>query len=265
MAFHEFEPPNEAFPRARTAAECALAIAPELGEAHAALAYVELHHDRNWAGAERTFQRAIELNPNHAVTRLWYVNLLAVSARFEEALEQCQRAIELDPLSIVHNLVTGWVLFFQRRYDVAYQRMERALELEPGFFQAYYWRGWALWKMGRAEEAAAHLETSSRLAQHAPTVLHLRALNAAFAGRLDDAREILSRMEAMRGERYVSAFAIGLGHAVVGDLDAAEPWIERAAAERSPWIGFMKVDSRVEALRGRPRMDAIRDRLGERV
>jgi hypothetical protein len=52
---------------------------------------------------------------------------------------------------------------------------------------------------------------------------------------------------------------------VVGDLDAAEPWIERAAAERSPWIGFMKVDSRVEALRGRPRMDAIRDRLGERV
>jgi serine/threonine protein kinase/Tfp pilus assembly protein PilF len=262
IGFHEFQPPREAFPRARAAAERALAVIPDLGEAHAVLGYVALHHDRDWEEAEREYLRAIELNPNHAVTRLWYANLLAVRGQFDEALEQGQRALELDPLSIVHNLVTGWIHFFERRFDVAHEGMARALELEPGFFQAHQWRGWALWQMGRPEEASGHLETAARLAQHPPTVLCLQAMAAAFAGRRDECHETVARMIAMRSERYVSAFYIALGFIAAGDLDHAEPWIERAADERSPWINFLNVDPRVSALHGRPRIQAILDRLG---
>lgn len=263
LGFHEFEPPREAFPRARAAAERALALTPDLGEAYAVLAYVTLHHDRDWEAAERDFLRAVELNPNHAVTRLWYANLLAASGRFDEALEQGRRALELDPLSIIHSAVTGWVHFFERRFDVAYERMARALELEPGFFQAYQWRGWALWQMGRLEEASKHLESAAGLAQHPPTVMCLRAMAAAFAGRKDECREIVARMVTMRDERYVSGFAIALGYLAAGDADAAEPWIERAADERSPWVGFMKVDPRVSALRGRPRIESLLSRVGK--
>ncbi len=265
IGFHEFQPPREAFPRARAAAERALAAVPELGEAHAVLGYVTLHHDRDWGAAERAFLRAIELNPNHSVTRLWYANVLLAAARFDEALEQGRRSLELDPLSLIHNVVTGWIHFFQRRFDVAFEGMERALELDPGFFQAHLWRGWALWQMGRLDEASRHLETAARLAQHPPTVLLSSAMAAAFAGHRDECLETVGRMIAMRSERYVSGFYIALGLIAAADLDGAEPWIERAADERSPWINFLKVDPRMSALHGRPRIQAILTRLGRGV
>jgi Flp pilus assembly protein TadD len=155
--------------------------------------------------------------------------------------------------------------FFERRFDAAYEHMARALELDPGFFQAHQWRGWALWKMDRLEEAGEHLEAAARLAKHPPTVMCNQAMAAAFAGRKDECRRIVERMEAMRDERYVSGFFIALGHLATGDTDGAEPWIERAADERSPWINFMKVDARVDSIRNRPRVEAILSRLGRGV
>ncbi len=265
LGFHEFEAPREAFPRARAAALRALDRMPGLGEAHAVLAYVALHHDREWDAAEREFLHAIELAPHHAVTRLWYVNVLLAEGRFDEALEQGRRALELDPLSIINSLVMGWVHFFAGRFDVAYEKMARALELDPNFFLGHQWRGWSLWQMGRLDEAAEHFETAARLAQHPPTVVGYRAIAAAFRGRPDECRELLASLIAMRAERFVSAFLIALGFIVVGDPDAAEPWIVRAADERSPWVGYLKVDPRVAALHDRPPIQAILARLGRGV
>ena len=257
LAFHEFAPPYEEFPRALATAEQALALAPDLGEAYAVLGYVQLHHDRDWAAAERSFVRAIDLNANHAVTRLWYVNLLAEAARFGEAHEQCRRALELDPLSIILNLVHGWVRFFERDFGPAFEEMGRALELEPGFFQAHQWRGFALWQTGRVEEASRHLETAAGFTQHEPTALFLRAMSTAIAGRTEEGRALAARLEAMRAERYVSAFSLALVRIALGDLDAAVPWIEKAAEERSAWVGFMRVDPRMDAVRHDPRIEAL--------
>jgi serine/threonine protein kinase/tetratricopeptide (TPR) repeat protein len=262
VGFHEFQAPGEAFPRARAAAEQALAVVPDLGEAHAVLGYVTLHFDRNWSAAERQFLQAIELNPNHAVTRLWYANLLLAAARFDEALEQGRRALVLDPLSIINNLVTGWIHFFEGRFDVAYDKMVRALELEPTFFQAHHFRGWALWGMGKLGEAAPHMDTAAQFAQYPPTVLINRALAAAFAGHVDKCLETVAHLVAMRNERYVSAFYIAIGLIMAGETAQAEPWIERAADERSPWINFLNVDPRMSAMRARPRIQAILADLG---
>jgi serine/threonine protein kinase/tetratricopeptide (TPR) repeat protein len=262
---HGFESPREAFPRARAAAKRAMVISPGLGEAGAVIGYTALHHDRDWNAAERAFLFAIKLNPNHAATHMWYANALAAASRFDEALAECRRAGELDPLSFVNHLVMGWVPFFRRRFDVAYEGWARCLELEPGFFQAHQWRGWALWQMGKLEEASRSFDAAAALAQHPPTVMCCRATAAAFAGRAGECREIVARMVAMRDERYVSAFSIALGYLALGDAEGAEPWIERAADERSPWIGFMKVDPRVDALRGRPRVESLISRVGQGV
>jgi serine/threonine-protein kinase len=261
--FHEFESPREAFPRARAAAVRVLALLPGLGETHAVLGYTALHHDRDWQAAEREFLRAIELNPHHSVTRLWYANALLAAGRFDEALEQGRQALSLDPLSIINNLVMGWVHFFEGRFEVAYDKMGRALELNPGFFQAMAFRALALLFMGRAQEAVEQLEAAARVAQHPPTVLSFHAVAAAIDGRPDECRELLARMIAMRDERHVSAFLIAMGFVAVGDLDAAVPWIERAADERSPWVNYLKVDPRVAPLRDRPRIQAIIARLGQ--
>jgi hypothetical protein len=106
------------------------------------------------------------------------------------------------------------------------------------------------------------LETGAEFAQHPPTVLFIRALAAACAGRRDECLATIGRMVAMRQERYVSAYYIAFGLVAVGELDEAESWIERAADERSPWINFLNVDPRMSALHARPRIQAILAGLG---
>ena len=140
--------------------------------------------------------------------------------------------------------------------------MARALELEPGFFQAHHYRGWALWGLGRPEEASEHFRTAAQLAQHPPTVLYNNALAAAFAGRADECLATVARMVAMRNERHVSPFSIAIGYVVAGQLDQAEPWLERAADECSPWVNFLNVDPRIAPLRGRARIEALVAGLG---
>jgi hypothetical protein len=194
---------------------------------------------------------------------MWYVNALLAFGRFGEAYEQGRRALELDPLSIITYLVMGWTHFFEHRLDVAYESLGRALELNPAFFQAMAFRSLVLAHLGRLPEAAEQMEAAARAALHPPTALAFQAGVAALRGRLDECREFGARMIAMRDERYVSGFLIAMTFVSIGDLDAAESWVERAAEERSPWINYLKVDPRVAMLRDRPRIQAIVARLGK--
>ena len=89
---------SDAYPRARAAAERALALDPTLGEAHCAIAYLAyLHFD--WTTAEREFQRALELNPGGADIYDLYGRMYAALGRFDEAIAMQRRAQELDPLA----------------------------------------------------------------------------------------------------------------------------------------------------------------------
>jgi Tfp pilus assembly protein PilF len=91
--------PGDSFPKAREAAEKALKIDDTLAEAHASLAYIKRAYEWNWAGAEREFKRAIELNPNYATAHFWYGEHLTNLGRVDEGIAEIRRAEELDPLS----------------------------------------------------------------------------------------------------------------------------------------------------------------------
>ena len=76
----------------------ALEIDESLPEAHIDLAQVQSRLDWDWAGAERGFKRALELDPNSADAHGWYSFHLAIMGRFEESMAHAKRAVELDPL-----------------------------------------------------------------------------------------------------------------------------------------------------------------------
>ncbi len=90
--------PQEALPKARSAALKALELDENLAEAHASLAWVSSSFDWNWEEAERRFRRALELNPNNATAHHWYAGFLRAMGRFGEALREIDRAQALDPL-----------------------------------------------------------------------------------------------------------------------------------------------------------------------
>jgi tetratricopeptide (TPR) repeat protein len=96
-------PKKDAFPKAKEAALKALELDDSLAEAHASLGYVKGAYDWDSSGAEREFQRAIELNPSYATAHRFYGLALAGMGRFEEALRELKRALELDPLSTAGN------------------------------------------------------------------------------------------------------------------------------------------------------------------
>jgi Tfp pilus assembly protein PilF len=107
--------PKEAFPKAKAMALKALEIDDTLAEAHASLGFVKHRFDWDFAGAEKEFKRALELNPNYATAHQWYAFYFASIGKFTEAIEEMRRAQEFDPLSLEINADLGLMLSYARQ------------------------------------------------------------------------------------------------------------------------------------------------------
>ena len=153
-------PPSEAFPRAREAAAKALELDPTLAEAHSTAAYLKMC-DFDWAGAERGFKRALELNPSSADTYDLYGRLCSAQLRFDEAIALLRRAQEMDPLA--HRLDVATTLLRAGRYTEAAIGAESALAFEPELDRAHATLGWALIKNGKTDAGLASLERAVSL------------------------------------------------------------------------------------------------------
>src|SRR5207249_10847683 len=132
---------REAIPKARAAARRALELDDRLPEAHAVLADCA-RQDWDWDGAEREYQEALRLNPNHATTHQWYAEFLgAYRGKSNEALVEIDKAKSLDPLSAVIQATIGSQLFLAGRFDEALVEADKAPKLSPDFLFALETRG----------------------------------------------------------------------------------------------------------------------------
>lgn len=129
--------PDQSFPRAKAAAEKALAIDESLGEPHSALGKITYEYEKNPVRAEKEFKKAIELNPNYATAHQWYATVLSEMGRFEEAKAEIQRAIELDPLSGIIQTGLGNIFRQARRYEEAIDQYQKTIEMDRSFLQAH--------------------------------------------------------------------------------------------------------------------------------
>jgi adenylate cyclase len=129
----EFSAPTEAFPKAREAAERALAIDDHLAEAHASLGFVRFLYERDWGAAEMELQRAIALNPGHPTGHQFYADYLKAMGRWDEALAEMRLALDLDPVSMAVNTGMGHVLYLARDFDAAIEQYGKALKIDPTF------------------------------------------------------------------------------------------------------------------------------------
>ncbi|HEX6999299.1 MAG TPA: tetratricopeptide repeat protein [Gammaproteobacteria bacterium] len=116
---HGANPAPDAWQRAQAAALRALALDPELPEACAALADVKLYYEWDLPGAERAFQRALELNPGLAMSHYHYAWYLALIGRLDEAIAEHTRARDLDPLTPLHSAWLGSLYLYRGDYDLA--------------------------------------------------------------------------------------------------------------------------------------------------
>ncbi|MBP2647149.1 MAG: protein kinase [Gemmatimonadetes bacterium] len=257
LGFYEAMRPADAFPRARAAAERALALEPGLADAYPALAYVYMYHDWDWVAAATEFQRVLRLNPGHSTALQWYGNYLTLMGRFDEGIAAFSQAVELDPISGVKTAALGWGCYFARRYEDAELHARRALEIEPDSVVGHLWVGQALLGQREFDRAAQSFAEAARLTRRNALSLSGLAVAEAGAGRQPVARELLAEVETLASGQYVSSFNLAVVHVALGEFELAIDALERGYMERTHWMALLRVEPRLDPLRGHRRFEAL--------
>jgi serine/threonine-protein kinase len=261
LPFYSRLSPKDAFPQAKAAAKKALEIDEELAEAHASLAYVLAYYEWDWAGAEREFKRALELNPSYASAHHSYSRYLAARGRLEEATTEIERAQELDPLEILLKANKAMLAYFGGQYDQAIGELEVTLELNPDFPVAIWGLGLSYEQKGMYEKALASMQKTTSLS---PSLNFKASLGHTYAaaGKRREAQEVIDLLVEKSKEKYVPSYYFALIYAGLGEKDRAFDWLEKAVTERSTLLAYLQMDPRIAGLRSDPRFADIVRRIG---
>ncbi len=233
-----------------------------LAEAHSSLGLIMFQYDRNWAGSETEFKKAIEFNPNYPPAHQYYADYLKAIGRFPEAIAQMKIALELDPLSLAINTGLGHVLYLARDYDLAIDQYKKAVNLDPNFLQAHLWFGRPYLQKGMYPEALAEVSEAVRLSGENTMALAVLGHVLASIGKKSDAEDLLKKLRGRATKQYVPSYWIALIYVGLDEKDQAFFWLERAFAERSSWLAWVNVEPRFDGLRSDPRFGSLVKKMG---
>ena len=250
-------PTREFAPKARAAADKALALDETLAEAHTSLGLVKMDAEWDFAGAGRSFERALELRPRFAYGIHWHGHYLENIGRVEEGCAEMRRASEIDPLDRVYQVDIAMCRYKQRRFDEAGEQLKRAREMDPK---------WPLFDLtecliGLGQKNAPAALAAARRSETglgpAPITLVLLAQSEGLAGNRQGGQEQLKRLLAAGRSGYVPAYSVALAYYAMGDAAQGYAWLRQAWNDRNGalvWLGRA------------PMFDAARlDRRGEQL
>jgi TolB-like protein/Flp pilus assembly protein TadD len=255
------EPANDALPKAKAAALKAIEIDPILAEGHVSLAHSLYYFDRDFAGAEREFRKAIDLNPKYSVAHHWYAIYLTVVGRYPEANAEMKHAQELDPFSMAIGSWVGWTYYLSDDNEQALDQLLKTKEMDPNFLLTRYRLAFVYADLNMFNEAIAEAGHVQRLSNGKLATVAL-AYTYAKAGRRSEALEQVDLLIDAAKQRLVPPASIGRIYALLGDKDQAMKWLEKANDERDLQAVWIKHDRRLGNLRDDPRFLHLVKRIG---
>jgi DNA-binding winged helix-turn-helix (wHTH) protein len=259
-------PHQEAFIEAKASALRALAMDSSSADAQVALGTVLFLSEWDWAAAERSLQRALEINPEHTEALLQYGALQEALGRLDDGLRCKQQALARDPRSpgvLVQIAISYW---YQRKYDDTLAWAQRALEVDPKhvlasqFINHVYWRTgdvnrFAAWTVSQSSQAIAWGFPEERVAvikqvivdvQQVYATAGLSGVNRFWADQITNPQldfDILLKLASFRAVLYGAA----------GRLDEAFDCLDQAIALRDPALVHLAVAPDWDSMRGDPR------------
>jgi serine/threonine-protein kinase len=256
--------PDDAYPRAKAAAERALQRDPDLADAMISIGKVFCWHEWSFAEGVQKLERAVALAPNNSEAQWVLGTALPLMGRLPEGVEAVRRAVLLDPLRVEY---AGWLTRFQvyaRDYARALATGKELLEVDEQYERGLLWMGTAQLAMGEAEAALELFQRGQAVdrAVRSYDAMIVRALAA--LDRREEAEEILTRLENESRQHYVRSEYLAMGHAALGNMDKAFESLERAYQARSAGLIYLHLDPGYEPLRGDPRYTEMVNRIGLR-
>jgi tetratricopeptide (TPR) repeat protein len=247
--------PRDGMEAARTAAERALTIDPQLADAHVSLAEIEEAYDWNWPAAEKEYRRAIALNSTLAAAHLWYGMFLRDQNRMPEAMPELRRAEELEPLSVLGAMNMAHGLMKAGDSKGALERAQRAVDLDPELPTASLLLASAYRKVDDNGDAEAALVRARALAEGNPHALAQLGNVYTKTGRRSEALRVYGELQTMASHRYVSPFDLGNLSLQLGEEDRAITQFEEAYRQRSVGLIFLRNDA--PSFKDCPRMQSL--------
>ena len=256
------QPPIDVFPQAKAAAERALMLDESVSEGHTVLGEIQKLYEWNWETAERSYRRALELDPGYSVAHHWYGQLLSILGRHEEAHLEMEAARRSDPLSPTIAAFVSYAAFEAGRYEAAVAAAHDALELDANAPLTYYMLGRAYAKVGDMGNALAALEKGTHLAGWLPVLEATLGYVYARAGARTQAEQILESMRRRRLTQYVSPVDVAHIFLGLGDADGVMMQLEEAYHTRAvrmviagdPFFAELEPDARYRDLMARLRL-----------
>jgi serine/threonine-protein kinase len=255
--------PADVWAKAASSAASAVMLDGHSAEAHTSLAHVRATQDWDWTGAEREFQRAIQLNPRYPTAHHWYaMSCLVPMGRLDEALEQMLLAQSLDPVSSIIARDVAVIYTYRRDFEAALDQCDQTIELNPHFAPAYLTLGLIQEQRKDFDESAAAFQRAADLSPHTPRMRGALARTLALSGKTDQSRALLQTLEERAHTRYVSPFEFVTIYFALGETERGYAWLTRACDDRSFELLALKVDPRFDTLRDDARFSAALARVG---
>jgi TolB-like protein/DNA-binding winged helix-turn-helix (wHTH) protein/Tfp pilus assembly protein PilF len=148
--------PEQLMPKALVAAQRAIQLNPQEGEAYTALGSVQTIYQWDWTAAEQNLTRGISLSPNDSIAEFKYAVYLDAVGRTQDAVSHMRRAVQLDPLSFLINRRLGAALYLARQYDAALAQLESAAEMEHQPATTYNYMSLIYEQKGEREQAVQY-------------------------------------------------------------------------------------------------------------
>lgn len=240
----------------------ALALDPDLPQAHLWRGFLRATHDWNWDAAEEDYLRALELNAGLCGARLWLAGTVhAPQGRFPEALEQLEAARKLDPANPLLGTVEGLVRAWSGDTAGALAVLEAARSLSQTYYAGHHVEARVLALRGDDEAALGILEQARPRAAEDPRNLTLIGCFAARLGRKGEAAEIAASLEKTRPSAYVAGYDMAALYAALGEEATAARYLSEALAEHEPWLIFIRQDPLIRPLERTPQYRLILETL----
>jgi eukaryotic-like serine/threonine-protein kinase len=258
--------PNDVYPKARAAAQRALALDPNLASAHVVLADYKFYHDWDFAGAEDEYRKAFALDPNDATAHQWHAEKRSFLLDPEEkVVGELKLAHDLDPLSLIIRDVTGDVYVNYRNYDRAIETCSQVVRDDPEFAKAHECLAWAYRGKRMHAQAIEEYKAFGRLSGNELDIEFASALEGGFRssgwnGALLKAASVLTEM---RKKTYVPPYTIAELYADAGNKEEAFRWLNIALDERDDsLVTLLKGDYTVDSLRSDSRFADLLRKTG---
>ena len=247
---------KHAYAESRRVSDLALELAPNLAYAHIARGWLLENSELDWGGAEREYQRALELAPELEQNKFSVGSMLASRGKLEEGMRLVTEAIAMDPLAGTWWNWASAYLTAQGKLDEAEKAIRKSIELRPNAGSA--WTQLAIIQILRGDQKAA-LDAAQREPEGV-----WREIALAMARQVGPDRALadaaLQKLIADYGD--VAPYQVAQVYALRNDAAATFDWLERARVGGDPGIGNTMIDPLVMRYKEDPRLAAFCAKIG---